>query len=526
VTVRALGIDLGTTNSCVATVDESGDVFVLPNAVGEETTPSVVYFEDSATVLVGAQAKDYYAIDPDNGIVLIKRLMGTDAPIVIRGQNHTPESISALILRQLVDAATKDSHPVAVITVPAYFGTAEREATYLAAEIAGVEVLALLDEPVAAAIHYGLAQSRDQTILVYDLGGGTFDTTVLRVADGAVTVVATDGHNQLGGTDVDGRLVGLILERMESRLAPEEYEEFLSDPATIGRLMMDVEKVKRALSSSTTRDLVIRTPHDRVAVTVTRDDLELACRDLFDQTSLIIDRVLDAAVKKGAGSINEVIMVGGSSRIPTLAAKLRLRLGVQPKLVEPDLAVAKGAARYASQLTKSVGLAGVSASPRARPGGPVSGVGPFDITPAAPRAVGVLIHDSYDPQGERTFVEHLIRANDSLPASQTTSGFGTIVNNQDSVRIQVYEQAGSSVSSKAEHNRRVLDGELTGLNNLPAGSVIEITMDIAVDGRLKVRAREPLSGKMLTLEAFVEGVIDSVESDRLSNVVGLIAVRG
>lgn len=517
---QALGIDLGTTNSVVATVDDAGGVVVLPNAIGEDTTPSVVYFEDNNQVVVGAEAKESLAIDPDNGVALVKRLMGTDAPIIIKGQNHTPESISALILRQLVAAATTDSGPAAVITVPAHFGTAEREATYQAAGIANLSVLALLDEPVAAAIHYGLADGRNQTILVYDLGGGTFDTTVLKVESGSVTVVATDGHNALGGADVDSRLVEMVLGRMESGLPAEEYDAFLEEAKLLGQLTMDVEKAKRALSNVFSRDLVIRTPRDRITVTITRDDLEAACRDLFEQTSLIIDRVLASARAKGAMTIDEVIMVGGSSRIPTLTDRLRARLAVNPKLVEPDLAVAKGAARYADQLAKPVGLT-------ASPPGPVgiAAVAP-KITPVAPRGMGVLIDDSYDPAGERTFVEHLIHANDSLPATATTSGFGTILANQETVRIQVFEQAGTVESPEADHNRRVLDGELTGLGDLPAGSVIEITMDVAVDGRLTVKAREPRSGKTLTLEAFVEGVIDSAESDRLSDVVGMIAVRG
>ena len=526
-TASVIGIDLGTTNSVVATV-EGDNVEILRNAVGEDTTPSVVYFESVSSVVVGAESKEALAVDPDNGVALVKRRMGTDSPFVIRGKNHTPESISALILRQLVAAATTEPHPRAVITVPAYFGTAEREATYQAAHIAGLSVLALLDEPVAAAIHYGLTEVRDRTILVYDLGGGTFDSTVLRVDSGAVTVVATDGHNALGGADVDSRLVELVLGRMESGLTPEEYEAFLDDPITLGQLTMDVERVKKALSSSTSRDMVVRTPHDRITVTITRADLESACRDLFEQTSHIIDRLMQAAQAKGTGKIDEVIVVGGSSRIPTLTERLRDRFGIEPKLVEPDLAVAKGAARYADLLTRFGGLV-----PKATSSGNVgSGAGILGasgvhtVAPVAPRGVGVLVDDSYDPTGQRTFVQHLVRANDALPASESTSSFGTILNHQSSVRIQIFEQAGAELSEATSHNRRVLDGELTGLSNLPAGSVIEIAMDVAVDGRLTVRAREPISGKTLTLEAFVEGVIDSAETDRLKRDVVALVVRG
>jgi molecular chaperone DnaK len=523
VTTEALGIDLGTTNSAVATVNASGNVVMRPNAIGADTTPSVVYFEDGSQVVVGVEAKEALAVDPENGVSLVKRLMGTDAPIIIRGQSHTPESISAIILRQLVAAATENPLPQTVITVPAYFGTAEREATYLAADIAGLRVLALLDEPVAAAIHYGLAGGRHQTILVYDLGGGTFDTTVLQMDCDAVTVVATDGHHALGGTDIDSRLAELVLSRMEAGLPPGEFDAFGEDPAALGRLMIDIEKVKRALSTSTGRDLVIRTPASHITVTLTRDDVESVAQDLFDQTFVIIDRVLEAARAKGTTSIDEVIMVGGSSRVRALPAKLRDRLGLTPRLVEPDLAVAKGAALHADHLTRSAGL---SARPAAATGSAGIPAASPSVTPVAARGVGLLVDDSYDPAGQRTFVEHLIHANDPLPASRTTLSFGTILQEQESVRTQLFEQAGSVLSPETAHNRRILDGELTGLQDLPAGSVIEITIDISVDGRIALCAREPQSGKTLTLEAFVEGVIDSAKGARLSDVVGYLRVRG
>ena len=194
---HVVGIDLGTTNSVVATVDDSGTVVILPNADGGPITPSVVYFEPDGTALVGGEAVRETAFDPDNGIRLVKRYMGTEFPLHIREQRHTPESVSALILRQLVSAATGEggngAKVSAVITVPAYFGLAEREATHQAGVIAGLDVLELLDEPVAAATHYGLTTGGDRTVLVYDLGGGTFDTTVLRIEDGAVRVA---GHRR------------------------------------------------------------------------------------------------------------------------------------------------------------------------------------------------------------------------------------------------------------------------------------------------------------------------------------------
>ena len=516
-----VGIDLGTTNSVVATVDQAGQVVILRNAVGEELTPSAVYFEPDGGVVVGEEAVASAAIDPENGVQLIKRHMGTEFPITIRGQDHTPESISALILRQLAAAAPAPpgGRAAAVITVPAYFGLAEREATYQAGLIAGLDVLELLDEPVAAAAHYGLAAGPERTVLVYDLGGGTFDTTVLRISDGGVSVVATDGHHALGGADIDQRLLDLVLARLGDLLPGEALDEIVEDKRQLGELVLGVEAAKRDLSVRVSRQIVVRTGTGRVSVTVTRADLEAVCGDLFDTTAEIIERVLAAAKQAGADPPQEVIMVGGSSRIPVLADRLTPLLGVPPRLVEPDLAVAKGAALRAHHLSGTPHLAALTGSgTRARLAGTVS--------PVAPRAVGIGVQDSHDPAGQRSFVEHFVTANTPLPVARTQQRFGTILDRQEAVRIQVYEQAGAAASAEVGHNRLVLDGELTQIPPLPAGSVIEITIRIAIDGRLSVIAREPVSGRELVLEAFVEGVIDGAETRRLTRLVGLTSVRG
>jgi molecular chaperone DnaK (HSP70) len=519
-----LGIDLGTTNSVVASINDQGRVVILPNAVGAEITPSVIYFEPDGGVVVGEEALQATAIDPGNGVRLIKRQMGTGFPLMLQGQEHTPESISALILRQLTEGTSADpaGRPHAVITVPAYFGLAEREATYQAGIIAGLDVLELLDEPVAAAAHYGLTMSSDRTVMVYDLGGGTFDTTVLRIADGAVTVVATDGHHSLGGADIDERLMDVVLGRLERIVPRSELDELVDDKRLLGGLTLDVEAAKRDLSVRTSRDIVVRTPAGRVSVTISRGDLEASTGDLLDTTAEIIERVLAAARSAGAGAVDDVIMVGGSSRIPSLSARLAAMFGSVPRLVEPDLAVAKGAALRAHQLMGTSQLTALTRSLGGARARPEAG----RISTVTPRAIGVLVEDSYDQAGERSFIEHLVHTNTPLPVMTTDDKFGTILANQESVRIQVYEQAGPSPSPEVAHNRRVLDGELTKIGSLPAGSVIRITMKVAIDGRLTVIAHEPLSGRELTLEAFIEGVVDSAETERLTRLVGLTAVRG
>ena len=518
-----VGIDLGTTNSVVASVSDRGEVVVLPNATGGNITPSVVYFEPDGSVVVGDEAIQATAADPDHGVQLIKRNMGAELPLTIRGQDHTPESISALILRQLAAAVPAGTGPVrAVITVPAYFGLAEREATHQAGLIAGLDVLDLLDEPVAAAAHYGLTTAGNRTVLVYDLGGGTFDTTVLEISGGEVRVLATDGHHALGGADVDRRVLDLVLQRLENVLPPGDLDEITEDKRRHGDLVLDVEAAKRELSARVSRPVVVHTRSGRSTITLTRADMDAICGDLFDTTADIIERVLAEARARGLQAIDDVIMVGGSSRIPVLAGRLKSMLGQTPRLVEPDLAVAKGAALRAHHLAGTPQLAAIGRVP----GRAAAAAGIGHVTPVTPRAIGVQIEDSYDPAGERSFVEHLIEANTPLPAEQSSERFGTIMPGQEAVRIRVYEQAGPARSAEIVHNRLVLDGELTGIGSPGARSVIRVTMRIAVDGRLTVIAHEPESGRELLLEAFVAGVVDDAETERLTRLVGLTAVRG
>jgi molecular chaperone DnaK (HSP70) len=523
---HVVGIDLGTTNSVVASVDDDGTVVVLPNANGGEITPSAVYFEPDGTAVVGEEAVQATAVDPENGVQLIKRAIGTEFPLRIRSQEHTPESVSALILRQLVSAATgspgSSGKVRAIITVPAYFGLAEREATYQAGVIAGIDVLELLDEPVAAAAHYGLTSGGDRTVLVYDLGGGTFDTTVLRIAGGEVRCLATDGHSSLGGADVDQRLLDVILGRLGDQMSPDELDQITDDRKMLGELVLEAEAAKKDLSARTSRPVVVRTPAGRTTVTITRADLDACCGDLFDTTAEIIERVLGTAKLDGRRDVDDVIMVGGSSRIPMLADRLTALLGKKPRLTDPDLAVAKGAAIRAHHLAGTPQLTALTARGGASGGARRAG----QVVPVTPRAVGILIEDSFDPSGDRSFVEHLVMANTPLPVERTEERFGTILENQESVRVQVYEQAGPAPSPEAGHNRRVLDGELTGIGSLPEGSLIRITMRIAVDGRLTVIAHEPRSGRELRLEAYVEGVVDGAETERLTRLVGLTTVRG
>jgi molecular chaperone DnaK (HSP70) len=500
-----LGIDLGTTYCAVAAVDPAGRPRVLPNRLGELTTPSVVSFLGPLDVVVGSAAKQRRATEPDSTVSLIKRHMGTDYPLEFHGVRHTPESVSALLLRALAGGAaaalgTAEAEPVrAVVTVPAYFGLREREATQQAAELAGIEVLELIAEPVAAALHYGVADTSDRTVLVYDLGGGTFDCTVLRSAGGSVTVLATDGDSHLGGAAVDERLGDALLGRFGDGLPPGA-DHPADDNSLVQEVISLAEVAKRNLGGKERHRVTLRHAGHVLRVDVDRAMVAAASSDMIDRSVVIVERLL-ATVGAGVG-IDDVVLVGGSSRLPAVSATLAARFGRPPLLVDPELAVALGAAVRADRLTRGTAGNGMTAADG-------------QAVAVLPRGVGVLVRDSHDPAGLREFVQHVVAANTPLPAA-ATAPFATILDKQSSVRLQVFEQAGAIASEELAHNRRVLDGEFTGLPDLPAGARVDITLRIGLDGRLTVDARDVLGGTALQLEAYVEGVVDGAAAQQLS----------
>jgi molecular chaperone DnaK (HSP70) len=501
-----LGIDLGTTFSAVAVPGAADGPVVVPNLLGELTTPSVVYFESATSALVGTAARDAAAVDPDNVVSLVKRRMGEDFELLFHDVAHTPESVSALILRSLVQDARRrsgESDPVrAVITVPAYFGAREREATFQAARLAGIEVLELLSEPVAAALHYGVAARPGSIVLVYDLGGGTFDTTVLRVGPDGAQVVATDGDSRLGGVDWDDRIAEFLVESFANAVPdvdPYDDEDFPHE------VRSTAEAAKKDLSERTSRPVSLYCAGRRVNVPFDRAALEGLGKDLVERTLAIVERVLAAAADKGVLRVHEVVLVGGSSRMPAIAAAISARLGREPRLVDPDHAVVRGAAIRAAELAGGT---------RAR----------HATRSVVPRSFGILVEDSHDPSGTRQAVVHVVHRNAPLPATATTE-FCTVVDSQDAVRVQVFEQAGELPSPEVEDNRRVLDGELTGLPPLAAGSRIEVTLRVDADGLLGVTAKDPGSGTALELEAYIDGVVDTESTRRLAGSLGALTVR-
>lgn len=550
------GIDLGTTYSAIAYIDEAGRPTVIRDQIGEsDTMPSVVFFETADNVVVGAGARAMAKVAPEQVVELVKRQMGKEARWEFFGQSHTPESISALILRNLADYAaefTGREVKQVVITVPAYFGMLERNATRTAGEIAGLDVVGIVPEPVAAALQYEVVDgAAEKTVLVYDLGGGTFDTTVIRISSDEITVLCTDGDQELGGADWDKRLVEHL--RHEVVAATGAADDTAEDLQFEQELLTTAESTKRLLSRAESRPVVLRHAGKPVRLELTRAAFEELTRDLLDNTIAITHRTLKALGEKVGSSdprglIDEVLLVGGSSKMPAVAARLTEEFGWQPRLHDPDLAVAKGAARFAlsravwheqSDVTGPVDtpteqqrsdrveeiarLTGMSEQV-------IKQVAEKKITNVLPKAFGIKLYDS--SSGKRLddpsayFVKHLVHANDALPSGPHVLEAATIMPNQTAVDIEIFEQAGSTESGEMAANKSVDRGKGTiePLPPLPAGAPINITMHINDEGRLSVYAQEPSSRQDLTIEVQVN-VLSEAEIEPLKQAVQAITVR-
>ncbi|MQA24020.1 MAG: Hsp70 family protein [Micromonosporaceae bacterium] len=521
--MAVFGVDLGTTYSCISYVDSSGRPVVLRNLEGSDTTPSAVYFESPEDVVVGAAAKDTAVLEPDLVIELIKREMGRHLTLKMHGRTYTPEEISAFLLRKLAadaEAATGEQVTDLVVTVPAYFGIAERDATRKAGDIAGLNVIDVLSEPIAAAISYGvLAPDADRTILVYDLGGGTFDTTVISMREGDIQVVCTDGDHELGGVDWDERLAEYVVEAFVEQHPDTSHP--LDDPATVQDIRAQVEEAKKRLS--TARQRTLRVVHEgRVAaVTLTRQQFEEMTSDLLDRTVDITRRALDVARKRGVRRLDEVVLVGGSAKMPAVVERLRKELGgvlkAAPKLHDPDLSVAKGAALYAFEETyRRLLSAGSDGKERAERMARWAGLSASQeqamakrqIRTVASRGFGVLC---YSAETGSEHVVHLIHSNDALPVDATRT-FYTVYDDQGEVGVQVMEQAGSVESEAPGDNKMIASGPIGVPPGKPAGWPIDVTFHLDASGLLHVAAaeqsgeRQPGERSRLDLEIQVGGM--------------------
>jgi len=463
---RVIGIDLGTTNSCVA-VMEGGEPVVIANAEGNRTTPSVVAFKNGERI-VGEAAKRQAITNPDNTVISIKRYMGTNHKETLEGKEYTPQEISAMILQKLkADAEAYLGQPVtqAVITVPAYFNDSQRQATKDAGKIAGLEVLRIVNEPTAAALAYGMEKTDDQTILVFDLGGGTFDVSILELSEGFFEVKATSGDNKLGGDDFDQ----VIIDYLVSEFKKENGIDLSKDRMAMQRLKDAAEKAKKDLSGvlTTTISLPFITADasgpKHLELNLTRAKFEELSAQLVERTMGPTRQALqDAGLTPG--DIDRVILVGGSTRIPAVQEAIKKFIGKEPhKGVNPDEVVALGAAVQAGVLT-----------------GDVKDVVLLDVTPLS---LGIETLGG-------VFTK-LIDRNTTIPTSKSQV-FSTAADNQTSVEIHVLQ----GERQMAADNKTLGRFTLSEIPPAPRGiPQIEVSFDIDANGIVNVRAKDLGTGK-------------------------------
>ena len=464
---KTIGIDLGTTNSCVAVI-EGGEPVVIANAEGARTTPSVVAFSKDGERMVGQVAKRQAITNPDRTVASIKREMGTAHKVTIDGKSYTPQEISAMILQKLksdAEAYLGETVTQAVITVPAYFTDAQRQATKDAGKIAGLDVKRIINEPTAAALSYGVDKEKDQKVMVYDLGGGTFDVSIIEMGDGVQEVLATAGNNRLGGDDFDKR----IIDWMVASFKTETGIDLSQDKVAMQRLKEAAEKSKIELSGVTTSNINLpfitadQTGPKHLDLTLTRAKFDELTSDLVEATMGPVRLALqDSGLQ--IGQIDKVLMVGGSSRIPAVQDAVKKLIGKEPfKGINPDECVAIGAAIQAGVL-----------------GGEVEGLLLLDVTPLS---LGVETMGGV--------MTKIIDRNTTIPTKKSQI-FSTAADNQTQVEINVLQGEREFARDNKQLGLFALTGIAPAMRGIPQ---IEVTFDIDANGIVNVSAKDLGTGK-------------------------------
>ena len=526
---RVYGIDLGTTYSCIAHVDEHGKPVVIQNSEGDSTTPSVVYFESEDNVVVGQAAKEMVSIHTDQCVSTVKRAMGDpNWQREIHGHVYKPQDVSSFILRKVVGDAEKivgEKIEDVVITCPAYFGVNEKEATKQAGVLAGLNVLYVIPEPTAAALAYGIEQTEDQVILVYDLGGGTFDITLIEIKGGEITVICTGGDRELGGKDWDDAVVSYFTQKFEAATGTSA-DALLEDKETYQELLNAAERHKKALSTRTTVTEAVRFGGEREKVELTRETFDQITAQYLERTLSLTDQEIEKAKQKGYAKIDKLLLVGGSTYMPQVIDAVTKRYNVDVRQFDPNQAVAKGAAIFGykcyldEQIKIRLGNEPEAASQaqvekaqkevaleQGLTLAAVKKIHKTKVTNVTSKSFGIVVINQQD----REVVTNLIEIDAAVPRTVTRQ-FGTHEEGQDRVDLRCMENSLSGVRELEISDCKELGmAALPFARPLPSNSPIEITFDLGPDGLLKLHGRDLTTGGEIDAKFETEAIMSREE---------------